>query len=133
MITDITFNQYQELSSATAIYPGHEIDPAVWQGTEKHMRAMLGLSYLGLKVNGEAGEIAEFIGKFLRDDQDKSFDEAWAELTKNVKKEIGDVLWYLAQIAKKFGLTFEECANGNLSKLADRQERGVLGGSGDER
>lgn len=50
-----------------------------------------------------------------------------------MKKELGDNLWYLSELADKLGLSLEEIAQENLDKLASRQERGVLRGEGDER
>ena len=50
-----------------------------------------------------------------------------------VKKELGDVMWYLANIADDFGLKLEDIAVANIEKLQDRKNRGVLGGSGDNR
>jgi NTP pyrophosphatase (non-canonical NTP hydrolase) len=48
-------------------------------------------------------------------------------------KELGDVLWYVSQLASELGLELEQIAQGNLEKLLSRQRRGVLSGSGDER
>lgn len=82
------------------------------------------LAYLALGLNGEAGEVAEHIKKYIRDSHVD---------TGAVIKELGDTLWYLARLADELGYTLEEVAELNLLKLADRKERGVIGGSGDER
>ncbi|MCW3068345.1 MAG: hypothetical protein JWL67_970 [Solirubrobacterales bacterium] len=50
-----------------------------------------------------------------------------------MSKELGDVLWYVAQIASELGLDLDQVAEANLEKLLSRQRRGVLSGSGDER
>ncbi len=47
--------------------------------------------------------------------------------------ELGDVLWYVAQLASELDLNLDEIAQANLDKLLSRQRRGVLSGSGDER
>lgn len=125
MSFNITFDEYQEHASRTAIYPGIGTyavrDPEVGSGMEP-------LAYLGLKLAGEAGEVAEKIGKAIRDGV--TDEAAWASL---MKKELGDVTWYASQIAKELGFRFSEVADENLRKLFDRQQRGVLGGSGDNR
>jgi NTP pyrophosphatase (non-canonical NTP hydrolase) len=48
-------------------------------------------------------------------------------------KELGDVLWYVAQVATELGLDLDAIAEGNIEKLLSRQRRGVLSGSGDNR
>ncbi len=48
-------------------------------------------------------------------------------------KELGDVLWYVAQLASELDLDLDEIAEANLEKLLSRQRRGVLSGSGDDR
>jgi len=50
-----------------------------------------------------------------------------------VKKELGDVLWYVSQVATEFNLNLSEIAEANIVKLRDRAERGKLKGSGDNR
>ncbi|MEL7340628.1 MAG: MazG nucleotide pyrophosphohydrolase domain-containing protein [Bacteroidota bacterium] len=50
-----------------------------------------------------------------------------------MKKEMGDVLWYLAVGADEFGLSLSEIAAANIEKLASRKARGVIQGSGDDR
>jgi len=103
----MTFNEYQEEPKKTAIYP-----------TEYR------LVYPALGLTGEAGEVAEKVKKMVRDGK---LD------TDGLKKELGDVLWYLAALASDLGVTLEEVAAGNVAKLRSRAERGVIGGSGDNR
>jgi len=78
-----------------------------------------------LGLVGETGEIAEKIKKHIRDGN--SLDTA------DMTKELGDALFYLAGLAYHLGISLSDIANGNLEKLYDRQKRGVLQGSGDNR
>lgn len=107
------FNEYQKKSRMTAQYP------------------QLGKNFIypTLGLTGEAGEVAEKIKKILRD-KSGLVDESARE---GIKKELGDVLWYAAQLATELGLSLEEIADGNMKKLADRLERRKIGGDGDER
>jgi len=105
-------SEYQQLSRRTAAYPR-----AAW------------LAYPALGLAGEAGEVAEHAKKAIRDDGGTVGDERRAAMA----KELGDVLWYVAQIASELGLDLEDVARANLEKLSSRQRRGVLSGSGDER
>jgi NTP pyrophosphatase (non-canonical NTP hydrolase) len=82
-----------------------------------------------LGLCGETGEIAEKIKKLIRDKK-AILDE---EFISEIKKELGDVLWYLAVLAKQFDLNLNDIAEKNIEKLASRKERNVLSGSGDER
>ena len=104
---------YQQRSRATAVYPG----------------AGDNLLYPTLGLCGEAGEVAEKVKKMIRDDGGVLSDARRVALA----KELGDVLWYLAQLATEAGLDLSQIASENLAKLLSRQERGVLQGSGDER
>ena len=72
----------------------------------------------------EAGEVAGKFKKALRDGGDAR---------QAMVAEIGDVLWYCACLARECGVSLEMVARANLEKLANRQKRGVIGGSGDER
>ena len=120
---------YQELASGSAFYPG--------QGTA------LGLLYCALKLNGEAGELAEHVGKAMRDDGltydvadgmgNYQFNNLTPERRTLIIKEIGDNLWYLSALCRELGINLSTAAIHNLDKLADRQARNRLQGSGDER
>ncbi|MEV0611676.1 nucleoside triphosphate pyrophosphohydrolase family protein [Nonomuraea sp. NPDC050404] len=87
------------------------------------------LFHLLLGLVGETGEIAEKAKKIVRD-HDSDFSQWDIE---DLKKELGDSLWYIAVIADHFDIALEEVAQLNIAKLADRQRRGVIGGSGDGR
>lgn len=109
----MNFNEYQELALRTA--------------SDRTKRNELYHLVLGLM--GESGEIAEKIKKNIRDEDSKE-----SKINReDMKKELGDVLWYLAVLADYLELKLEDVAHFNIDKLSDRQKRGVLGGSGDNR
>jgi NTP pyrophosphatase (non-canonical NTP hydrolase) len=108
----VEFSEYQRLSRRTAQYPRQ-----AW------------LAYPALGLAGEAGEVAEHAKKAIRDDGGNVSAERRAAMA----KELGDVLWYVAQLASELELELEEIAQANLEKLLSRQQRGVLSGSGDDR
>ncbi|HMI09424.1 MAG TPA: nucleoside triphosphate pyrophosphohydrolase family protein [Candidatus Saccharimonadales bacterium] len=85
--------------------------------------------HLVLGLVGETGEIAEKVKKVVRDN-----DDFMAAIdVEDLKKELGDVMWYVAVLADHFDIPLEEIAEKNIAKLASRKERGVLRGSGDNR
>lgn len=105
------FDAYQERAVLTAIYPDDV----------RILYPALGL--------GEAGEVQGKIKKIYRDKGGQ-----WsAEDRIEVAKELGDLLWYIALVARDLNVSLGYLAVANLEKLASRQERGVLGGSGDNR
>lgn len=110
-----SFDNYQEEAGLTAVYPG------AGEATSE------AFAYLCLKLNGEAGEVGEAYAKFLRGDYN------YGEAKRRVLSEIGDVLWYLSQIATEFDSDFSEIADSNITKLRDRKARGVIKGSGNDR
>lgn len=114
---NLDFNQYQNFTEATAIY-----------------KKETAFEYLSLGLLSEAGEVAGKFKKLIRD-----YPKAWEdydftdEQIKDIGKELGDVLWYIARIADELDISLEEIAADNIDKLFSRKERGVLGGSGDNR
>ncbi len=109
----MTFEEYQKLSRETAEYPDKD---------KNYIYPTLGLA-------GEAGEVAEKVKKLIRNDNGILTEEKRVEIA----KELGDVLWYVAQVATEFGLQLEQIAEGNLEKLRSRKARGVIASDGDNR
>ncbi len=107
------FAEYQIKSRKTAKYPsiGH------------------GIIYPTLGLANEAGEVAGKVKKIFRD-KDGLIGEAEREA---LKSELGDVLWYLAQVCTELDLSLDEVAGYNIEKLYSRLERGKIGGDGDNR
>lgn len=101
------FTDYQAAATQTAIYN----DPII---------------YPALGLGNEAGETLGKVKKLLRD----GYSQGWQE---QIGAEIGDCLWYCAALAHDLGLDLGEIAANNIAKLKSRQERNVLGGSGDNR
>ena len=85
--------------------------------------------YPTLGLVGEAGEVAEKVKKVIRDKKG-IFDE---ESKIGIKKELGDVLWYLSNLCNEFDFELEEVALQNLEKLKLRAAKGKISGSGDDR
>ena len=107
------FNDYQKKSRKTAKYPAIG-DPII---------------YPALGLVNEAGEVAGKIKKILRD----KGGEINAETKSALQAELGDVLWYLAQLSTELDLTLDEVAEYNIDKLYSRLARGTIHGDGDER
>ena len=78
-----------------------------------------------LGLVGEAGEVAEKVKKYLRDDTKVN--------QKEIVKELGDVLFYTTALANYFYSNLPEVMEVNMDKLNDRAKRGVIRGSGDNR
>ena len=85
--------------------------------------------YPTLGLTNEAGEFAGKVKKIFRD-KNGVIDDTDREA---LKQELGDVLWYVAQIATELGVSLEDVASSNLTKLFDRLERDQIKGSGDNR
>ena len=85
--------------------------------------------YPALGLASEAGEVAGKIKKNFRD-RAGAIDQTDRDA---LKSELGDVLWYLAQVATELGLSLDDIAEYNIAKLLDRQSRGKIQGDGDNR
>jgi len=109
----MNFDDYQKKSRKTALYPNVG---------ENFIYPTIGLA-------GETGEVSEKIKKVIRDKGGKIDDET----REMIKKELGDVLWYVSQLASELDLSLDEIAEENIEKLYSRLERGKLQGSGDNR
>lgn len=83
--------------------------------------------YALLNLGSEAGEVLGLEAKLIRDGG--SVDEFRIKL----KKELGDVLWHIAAIAKDNGMDLHDVALGNIHKLAQRRINNTIKGSGDDR
>lgn len=112
MIEIKTLNEYQQGALETAIYP-------------KEYKII----YPSLGLAGESGEVCDKIKKIIRDNNCEVSDDKKREIA----KELGDVLWYIATLANDIDYKLEDIAKMNYDKLHSRQQRGVLGGSGDNR
>ena len=106
-------NEYQTEARKTAVYPD------------------IGNNFIypTLGLCGEAGEVAEKVKKILRDENGNLTLQNIEKLT----KEMGDVLWYLANLSTEINVSLEEVAQKNLDKLQSRKDRNKIHGDGDER
>ena len=102
------FDIYQDWAKRTAIYP-----------------ESAKLTYPMFGISAEVGELHEHYKKVMRDGIELDVDY--------LVKELGDVLWYVSAIAHDLGISLGYVAERNIQKLQDRQKRGVLGGSGNDR
>lgn len=105
-------NTYQNKAVETAIYS-----------------EQMNVIYPTLGLTGEAGEVADKVKKIFRD-KDGIFS---INDKLEIAKEIGDVLWYCAALARDLGYTLEEIGDMNIQKLQSRKDRGKISGSGDNR
>ena len=109
----MNLNDYQDRALETAIYPNRGAN----------------FVYPALGLVGEAGEVADKLKKVIRDNDGVLTDS----VRDAVAAECGDVMWYIAVLAAELDYDLNEIAQINIDKLASRQQRGVLSGSGDNR
>jgi NTP pyrophosphatase (non-canonical NTP hydrolase) len=108
----MTFKEYSDGAHETANYP-----------------ISMTIFYPALGLAGEAGEVCEKIKKTYRDD----YGMFGPERKEQIKLELGDVLWYVTELADDLGFTLEDVARANLEKLRSRKQRGKINGEGDNR
>lgn len=113
-------NEYQKKAHETASYPC---------GLIAGDNTAVNYLYPALGLAEEAGEVAGKYAKAIRDnhgviDHDREI---------AIVKELGDVMWFVAELATCLGVKLEDVAQKNLDKLASRKERGVIHGNGDDR
>lgn len=99
--------------------------------------------YPFLALSEEVGEVSGKLAKYVRKsgcslsaavyDVNNGSCETSIALRADLKKELGDVLWQLSACCSELGFDIDDVATGNLEKLGDRSERGVIVGEGDER
>ena len=109
----MTLNEYQVKALSTAIFPRDNEIP-----------------YLALALCGEVGEVADKVKKVIRD-KAENFNDPETRL--EIAMEVGDCLWYLANLASSLGLSLNEIALMNIDKINRRKKNGTLHGSGDNR
>ena len=112
----MTFSEYAEKAALTTVYP--------------RKGYVEGLIYCAFGLGGEAGEVLEQVKKMIRDDE---FGALSLERRERIKLELGDVLWYVSQLAAECGLSLEKIAQANIEKLARRQAEGKIHGAGSTR
>lgn len=121
---DFTFKQYQSEAAGTSDYPD------IFVGDKgKDIINQANYIYAALGLAGEAGEVVEKIKKIVRNKTGVTNVSDIEEL----KKELGDVLWYISDISTTLDIDLDEVAKLNIKKVKDRKERGVIRSKGDYR
>jgi NTP pyrophosphatase (non-canonical NTP hydrolase) len=110
----MTFDEYQKQALTTAIInPDPLMDKTIW----------------AMGISGEAGEVLEKWKKIVAYKDGKITDQDKKEL----QKELGDVVWYVAMLSHSLGISLEDVMQTNLAKLSSRKQRGTQKGEGDNR
>lgn len=107
-----TFHEYSAEARSTEFFPKD-----------------LSIAYLVIGLAGETGELCNKYKKVLRDEGGELTEQSLLDM----RKEVGDVLWYLDRLAENLGTSLGAEAFNNIKKLKDRHARGVVAGSGDNR
>ena len=121
-----TFNEYQK--EAVKLSISLDKFKENYPDIDNDLLALMAVAYDGLGL-GEAGEVQGKIKKIIRDNSGIITPEG----IEDIKKELGDTLWYIASMCENLGITLEDVAKTNIEKIHDRNARGVRRGSGDNR
>ena len=112
----MTLNDYQEEANKTANFHGC-LTHQDGYGLDIHISPKLeAIIYCSLGLAGESGEVVENTKKMFRKDKSKLTEKRKEKFL----EEIGDVLWYIANLSTSIGFTLEEVAEYNLQKLKKR-------------
>jgi len=126
------FDLYQQKAHTTANVYEEAIrrlfESETLSESEQRLYNLTCLNYVSNGL-GESGEVQGKVKKLLRDNNGVISESSITE----IGKELGDILWYVAEMCSRLGLSMSEVAQSNLDKLASRKERGVIQGSGDNR
>ena len=99
--------EYQELARKTDRTPRDEAGDDPRQPYRHDVVPLLGL----------VGEVGGLLGEYKKRLRDGELHRGFAD---EVAEELGDIMWYVANVADKFALDLEEVAADNLKKVADR-------------
>lgn len=91
------------------------------------------LTYSIIAINEEAGEAAGKLKRRFRGDYEEGFKTNQKLFETDVIKELGDVLYYVVAAAHSIGYTLHDVMTANKDKLIQRNQRGTIKGSGDNR
>ena len=67
-------------------------------------------------LNGESGEVIDVVKKHMFQGHDLDVDK--------IKKELGDVMWYVAEVCESLDLSMDEVMEANITKLSNRFKNG---------
>jgi len=98
------FDDYQRRAKETDQNP---LNSASTAGDKEQLIPLLGMA-------GEVGTLLSEYKKLLRDGP------AHLHFKARAREELGDILWYIANVATKFDLSLDEIAQANLEKTRDR-------------
>lgn len=124
----MTFDEYQEKAHTFASY-----DQKALERFGPDIADAATFLYPSSKLAGEAGEVAEKMAKLVRDQGVVSFSGVSPESKLQIRAELSDCLWYIAEIAHRLDISLQDVAEYNIQKLSGRVNRGTINGDGDNR